>query len=903
MKISPRVAPLTSSIALAIALSACGGGGGNTRSDPPPPPPPTPAPVPPPPVCEDDTATNPGGPLPCAYRYNGLKDNILVPINADLAHKAGFTGKGMKVGVLDDNYVKGYAPLEGAVVWERNYRDGEDSEPGHGSAVATSLAGRATGDFSGGVAPDASIYWGQVCKDGCNSDAARNAIVDMAAEGVRIFNASFGGVAADSAPSAEMVRYYANTYSVLKDVDGLLVSSAGNTGKDSPGAMPMMPTADPDFAGHYITAAAGVVDSKGNVTELADFSNKCGAAAEWCITAPSRHLFPVIEGTGFKYGADGTSMAAPVVTGTATLVLQAFPWMSARNLQQTVLTTATDLGEQGVDAVFGWGLVNAERAVRGPAMFTGADFAANVDSGRYTFANDIGGDRGIIKDGAGTLVLAGNNTFAGNAEVRAGVLGIDGDVASSVIATNTGTLIAMGGSIGGDYSAAATATTAVSLGDPLNVGGTAALAGALQLLPAASGYTVGGSERVLNAGSVEGTFDTITYGSGFFFTATPVYDATTVTADLERTSAVDSAQSFGSVQSVIDGAGQADAVVSELDRRMLSGDIAGLEAMLGLAGQLFNASTEASAMALGDLTGSIHGVQRTLGVQTALNDARNVSDRLPHLAGTFAPTFWVQGEAVDGTLERSGYAGADYRQDGLSVGVDVPAGKAVVGASLSQSRMRADTSMGNSRLESDRLALTSYAYRSFGKAYASGVLGYSKSDVDTERTVRGIDGLAGTISGERDESTWTVRLETGFKLDSGLSPFAAVGSVIHKQEAFSERANGGLGLTAGDDTVTANFADVGLRQQWSSKGWTLNGLVAYRNVFDGSNTDFNAAFTGLESAGFTVAGQPLSRESFRAMFGVGYSLNRNVLIYSNVTGERTSSDSNAGANLGLRWIF
>jgi len=85
-------------IASALALTACGGGGGGSvRPDPPPtdggggggggggnPPPPQ--------VCEDDNATNKGGALPCAYRYNGPEDNLLVGNNADLAHAEGFTG-------------------------------------------------------------------------------------------------------------------------------------------------------------------------------------------------------------------------------------------------------------------------------------------------------------------------------------------------------------------------------------------------------------------------------------------------------------------------------------------------------------------------------------------------------------------------------------------------------------------------------------------------------------------------------------------------------------------------------------------------------------------------------------------------------------------------------------------
>ena len=83
-----------------------------------------------------------------------------------------------------------------------------------------------------------------------------------------------------------------------------------------------------------------------------------------------------------RYGhAYGTSFAAPLVAGTAALVSEAYPWMTGHQLQQTLLTTATDIGDPGVDDVYGWGLLNAGKAVRGPAQFTD-DWLANVTPGR-----------------------------------------------------------------------------------------------------------------------------------------------------------------------------------------------------------------------------------------------------------------------------------------------------------------------------------------------------------------------------------------------------------------------------------------------------------------------------------------------------------------------------------------
>lgn len=64
----------------------------------------------------------------------------------------------------------------------------------------------------------------------------------------------------------------------------------------------------------------------------------------------------------------GTSFSAPIVTGTAALLLQKYPWMSNDNLRTTLLTTAQDIGAVGVDSKFGWGLLDAGKAMNGRVL-------------------------------------------------------------------------------------------------------------------------------------------------------------------------------------------------------------------------------------------------------------------------------------------------------------------------------------------------------------------------------------------------------------------------------------------------------------------------------------------------------------------------------------------------------
>lgn len=60
----------------------------------------------------------------------------------------------------------------------------------------------------------------------------------------------------------------------------------------------------------------------------------------------------------------GSSFATPKVSATAAKLKEKFPWMTGHEIQQTILTTATDLGDPGVDTKFGWGLLNEKKSIK-----------------------------------------------------------------------------------------------------------------------------------------------------------------------------------------------------------------------------------------------------------------------------------------------------------------------------------------------------------------------------------------------------------------------------------------------------------------------------------------------------------------------------------------------------------
>nr|WP_115512186.1 S8 family serine peptidase [Xanthomonas arboricola] len=151
--------------ALAVALTACGGGGGGGGIRPttptappptsPPPPPPTSPPPPPPPVTAPQPAI----------------DAHLALTNARAAQALGFTGAGYRIGIIDSGINTNHPALQGRGSDSFLYVDPRTSNVavgdvlGHGTAVAELAAGRAVGQWPGGIAPGAGLVSARIISD------------------------------------------------------------------------------------------------------------------------------------------------------------------------------------------------------------------------------------------------------------------------------------------------------------------------------------------------------------------------------------------------------------------------------------------------------------------------------------------------------------------------------------------------------------------------------------------------------------------------------------------------------------------------------------------------------------------------------------------------------------------
>jgi hypothetical protein len=92
----------------------------------------------------------------------------------------------------------------------------------------------------------------------------------------------------------------------------------------------------------------------------------CTSANQWkyhFIVAPGEAIYSNLPGNAYGY-MSGTSMATPVVAGAAALLESRWPVLKAQpaSVAGILFNSATDLGAPGVDAVYGWGLLNVTKA-------------------------------------------------------------------------------------------------------------------------------------------------------------------------------------------------------------------------------------------------------------------------------------------------------------------------------------------------------------------------------------------------------------------------------------------------------------------------------------------------------------------------------------------------------------
>ncbi|HYK32093.1 MAG TPA: S8 family serine peptidase [Streptosporangiaceae bacterium] len=302
--------------------------------------------------------------------HRAVLDHNLVQIGAPVAWRAGDTGAGVKVAVLDTGVDATFPDLRGQIAAERNFTSAQphavDDKVGHGTFVAALIAGtgRASGGTRRGVAFGSRLVIGKVLNDyGAGLDSWVIAGMQWAATRARIVNLSLGGgPSAGYDPVSEALNRLSRTHHVL------FVVAAGNDGpSDDSVETPAAASA---------ALAVGAVDGS---DRLAPFSSQGPRRKNFAIkpeiTAPGVNITGArAAGTslGFPITArytvgSGTSFAAPEVAGAAAILAALHPAWSPARLKGDIVSTAHPATGGDFYAV-GGGMVDIATEISDPVM-------------------------------------------------------------------------------------------------------------------------------------------------------------------------------------------------------------------------------------------------------------------------------------------------------------------------------------------------------------------------------------------------------------------------------------------------------------------------------------------------------------------------------------------------------
>lgn len=372
-------------------------------------------------------------------------------VGAPAAWKAGFTGRGVRVAVLDTGYDATHPDLRGVVKQARDFtgsRAGTKDLIGHGTHVASIVAGRGTASRGRhtGVAKGADLVVGKVCPDeNCADDAILAGMVWSATTArARVVNLSLGDTVRDG-PDLLVQAVEALTTTT----GALFVVSAGNDGpregtvaspSNAPSALAVASVGRTDRVSPFSSRGPWVVPSGtagyGLKPDLSAPGEKIVAAR----SATARGM-PAAPGHGGRYAAaSGTSMAAPHVAGAAAVLAQRHPTWRAAQLKAALMSSAAPVaGDHRSPYAQGAGRLDLGRAVTSPVTASTGSLDFGLAAWPNTDAAAVTRTITYRNTGRTPLVLNLSTQFAGTdqAALRT-VFSLDADRVTVPAADATG---------------------------------------------------------------------------------------------------------------------------------------------------------------------------------------------------------------------------------------------------------------------------------------------------------------------------------------------------------------------------------------------------------------------------------------------------------------------------------
>jgi len=293
--------------------------------------------------------------------YDGANKNVLVAVidsGIDMSHpdKPKYIWKNTKEipnnGIDDDH--NGY--VDDIHGWNfLNENNDLTDLRGHGTFVSGIIAAKRDNQIGiAGINPGAEIMMLKVTdKDGnTNSFNVFRAIHYAVKMGARVINISLGG------HGVSQLEQLAINYAHARGI--FVAVASGNTG---------------EYTGDVGPAASRNVVTVGSLNWDGTKSTISSKGPNNGLLAPGEEIYslhskeagwqgPAGDKERRYYKASGTSFSTPMVAATASLILAKNPQLTNREVEDIILSTATDLEIEGWDWKTGAGLLNAKEALK-----------------------------------------------------------------------------------------------------------------------------------------------------------------------------------------------------------------------------------------------------------------------------------------------------------------------------------------------------------------------------------------------------------------------------------------------------------------------------------------------------------------------------------------------------------
>ncbi|OGI18728.1 MAG: hypothetical protein A3B68_03555 [Candidatus Melainabacteria bacterium RIFCSPHIGHO2_02_FULL_34_12] len=266
----------------------------------------------------------------------------LKEINATKAWNVTVGDSSLVVGILDTGVDAKHPDLEGKVLQginlsSQNYSD----QIGHGTEVAGIIAAKTNNNQGiAGIGWNTNVLPIKITDE---NGQARVSTVVVALEQAYENNVKIIQISLSTNQFSQTLK---DAIQLAHDRGILIVSTAGNTGVQEV---------------RYPAAFPGVI-GVGAINQSKQIEYYSTRGDHVSLVAPGSSIYTTTLNLGYS-AVTGTSFSAPQVAGTAALVWSILPGLTNDDVKDILFQSADDRGENGKDPIYGYGVLNTEKAV------------------------------------------------------------------------------------------------------------------------------------------------------------------------------------------------------------------------------------------------------------------------------------------------------------------------------------------------------------------------------------------------------------------------------------------------------------------------------------------------------------------------------------------------------------